>query len=103
MSARPSRSPPIQPTASSTKGSRRKENMMVSIPWMKSVTMAALRPPATPYTTKSTVIAGIATFVGIAPPVHASITLAEPRSIVPILTVYWSSPTPANSPATPLS
>ena len=68
-------------------GSRRKEKTIVNTPWIKSVRIAALNPPAIPYATKSSVIRAIARFSFNCPPVLAWITALDPLSITPILTV----------------
>jgi len=62
---------------------------------MKSVTMAAPRPPATPYITNITVDIAVARFAEIMPPVLAKIIALEPLSITPILNVRFSTPTTA--------
>ena len=92
--------PANPPTAFKTNGSSKKEKIIVRIPWMKSVIMAAERPPAIPYITNITVIAAIATLGETRPPVLACTTALEPFSITPILIARFAIPTAANSIAT---
>ncbi len=83
------------PTAFKMRGRRRKEKMMVRIPWMKSVTMAAPRPPATPYMTNIIVIMAMARFAESMPCVLAEMTSEEPLSITPVVTIRLKVPTRA--------
>jgi hypothetical protein len=95
-----SRIPSIPPTAFIINGSSKNEKIIVKIPWIKSVMMAAARPPATPYITKTTVITVIAAFAESKPCVLADMTSLEPRSIKPIFTERFNIPMTAYRTAT---
>ena len=73
-----SRTPAMPPTACSTNGSRMNEKINVMMPCTKSVTIAAAKPPATPYTTNNPVMTPMARSASIASPVPAVIKATPP-------------------------